>query len=304
MFSALPIRPAAQLAQRLQRGLLLIGFVATSLAHAQSNIDPAHAFAWSGNIGWINWRPDAQNGADITEFVCSGLIYSANVGWINLGNGKPANGTHYQNNSASDFGVNVTPSGELEGFAYGANIGWIAFEPTGSPRIDLRTGTISGYAYSANAGWVTLGDTQTFLKINSLNLGDDSDADGLPDAWEMLHAGNLTTYSRTGDHDADGVSDYAEYLAGTDPNNANDFFRITRLDLSPDRLGAGLTWTAVPNREYQVQVRNSFSASDAWQDVGNPVTAGTSSPTLKNTVPRGTNSLQFFRVVTKPPLGQ
>lgn len=33
-------------------------------------------------------------------------IYGANVGWINMGSGDPANHIQYQNNSATDFGVN------------------------------------------------------------------------------------------------------------------------------------------------------------------------------------------------------
>ncbi len=39
----------------------------------------------------------------------------------------------------------------------------------------------------------------------------DSDADGLPDGWEMETAGNLTTLSGSGDADSDGMTDLAEY---------------------------------------------------------------------------------------------
>ena len=74
--------------------------------------------------GWT-CRGDTNNGAVIGEYVCSGYIYSANVGWINLGSGSPANGIRYQNNSAADFGVNQDGLGNLSGYAYGANIGWI-----------------------------------------------------------------------------------------------------------------------------------------------------------------------------------
>ena len=47
------------------------------------------------------------------------------MGWIHLGDGTPANGIRYQNNSASDYGVNHDGLGNLSGLAYGANIGWI-----------------------------------------------------------------------------------------------------------------------------------------------------------------------------------
>ena len=40
----------------------------------------------------------------------------------------------------------------------------------------------------------------------------DTDADLLPDAWEMTHFGNLTTANGTTDYDRDGYSDLQEYL--------------------------------------------------------------------------------------------
>ncbi|MCK5038675.1 MAG: lamin tail domain-containing protein [Thermoplasmata archaeon] len=45
---------------------------------------------------------------------------------------------------------------------------------------------------------------------------DDTDADGMPDEWEMEQFGELTP-DGTGDWDGDGVSDLDEYSAGTDP---------------------------------------------------------------------------------------
>ena len=59
-----------------------------------------------------------------------------------------------------------------------------------------------------------------------LNLGVDSDGDGIPDAWEQsqLYAGgispvddewNLGLIDRNGDFDRDGISNWDEYVAGT-----------------------------------------------------------------------------------------
>jgi hypothetical protein len=44
----------------------------------------------------------------------------------------------------------------------------------------------------------------------------DADGDGMADAWELEHFGTLAR-DGAGDYDHDGVSDLAEYLAGTDP---------------------------------------------------------------------------------------
>jgi hypothetical protein len=46
----------------------------------------------------------------------------------------------------------------------------------------------------------------------------DTDGDGIADAWELEHFGNLDR-DGSGDFDGDGVSDLDEYLQGTDPSN-------------------------------------------------------------------------------------
>jgi hypothetical protein len=70
-----------------------------------------------------------------------------------------------------------------------------------------------------------------------LNLGADTDHDGLPDAWEewQLHqagytpgtAGwNLALIDRDGDFDGDGTSNYLEYIAGTFAGDATERFEL------------------------------------------------------------------------------
>jgi hypothetical protein len=49
----------------------------------------------------------------------------------------------------------------------------------------------------------------------------DSDGDGIPDPWERLYAPNLTTLSRIGDFDKDGLADLAEFVLGTDPSKTD-----------------------------------------------------------------------------------
>lgn len=53
---------------------------------------------------------------------------------------------------------------------------------------------------------------------NSHPVGVDSDGDGLLDAWERDHFGNLDE-TAAGDPDGDGLSNFAEQVEGTDPNN-------------------------------------------------------------------------------------
>ena len=67
---------------------LAAGFVTT--ASADSTINATDKNAYGANIGWINFKHDqpvAPEGAVVGEYVCSGYVYSANCGWIDLGDG-------------------------------------------------------------------------------------------------------------------------------------------------------------------------------------------------------------------------
>src|SRR3954470_24709771 len=147
---------------------LAIILIRIAPAPADTTIDPTNHHAWGANIGFTDWRPNTTDGVNIGTNFCAGYIYAANVGWIKMGTGAPANGTSYSNGSATDFGVNcsagATGEKNLRGFAYGANIGWINFEATGNPRVILSSGQLRGFAYSANCGWINLDDANVFVQ--------------------------------------------------------------------------------------------------------------------------------------------
>jgi hypothetical protein len=61
----------------------------------------------------------------------------------------------YTNTSPDDYGVNHDGAGNLSGYAWGTNVGWINFSPThGGVTIDLVTGEFDGHAWAENVGWI------------------------------------------------------------------------------------------------------------------------------------------------------
>lgn len=293
--------------------LLTTGYwLLTPAVHASSTINTTNKFAYGANIGWMDWRGDAgTNGVVIGEFVCSGNIYAANVGWINLGSGNPTNGIQYTNNSTNDFGVNHLGTGELRGFAYGANIGWVVFTnrsaaglllSTEIPRFDLITGKFSGYAYSANVGWISLSNAFAFVQTDSVKGGADSDGDGIPDAWELQRAGELTKLTATGDADGDGISDLNEYLADTDPTDVADNLRITAITANSAGSTSTVTWTSRPTRLYQLQSRGDL-LSGAWSTNVPPGLVSPDAGTLTTRdAPGSATTQRFYRVQAIRPL--
>ena len=283
-------------------------------SHAATNIDGTNASAYGANIGWVNMRGDVTNGAVVSEFICSGFIYSANCGWINIGGGAPANGIRYLNNSAADFGVNTQDyssngticEAKLRGFAYGANIGWINFEATGDPRVNLSTGKFRGYAYGANIGWINLGELDANVNVvtTSIAPGTDTDGDGIPDAWERLKVGNLTTMNATSDTDGDGVPDKDEYAADTDPLDRSDKLQITAIVPPRQLVAAGpfvtdLTWTSKPTRKYTIEISPDLIV--AFTSALTNIAPGSGTTTLKSF--NDVSALKrFYRVRAKLPL--
>ncbi|MEI6676638.1 MAG: thrombospondin type 3 repeat-containing protein [Verrucomicrobiota bacterium] len=287
---------------------ILLGFVTTLLAvaasaTAQSTLSASNNFAYGANAGWLDFRPSATDGVVVGGAFLSGHIYAANFGWIDLGDGTPGNGYAYSNTSAGDCGVNHDGTGTLSGYGYAANIGWIHFGWAGAndpnrAHFDLSSGQFLGYAYSANTGWINLGTGNLTTTTVAYT---DADHDGIADAWEIQHFGNLTTAGIGSDQDGDGQSDAAEYAADTDPNNPADFLRIISQNYNALRTEVTLQFsTTRPTRSYTLQTCTSLAAGD-WTPTGASFLADAGAATTK-LITFASGSRRFFRIVAQPPL--
>lgn len=285
----------------MKKNLFIIsGVLAICSAQAATTIDPAHNDAYAGNVGWVNFSGDGAHGAVIGQAFCSGYIYSANCGWISLGDGSPDDGQAYGNDSATDWGVNHDGLGNLTGYAYGANIGWINFEQTfGQPRVSLTSGYLSGYIWSANVGWIRLRPSKAdYVRTLTIASGPDTDADGIPDAWEFENYGKLNVLNGTDDYDGDGVSDLDEYLADTDPTSDADYLAIT--DFQTSGTTNWVTWPVKTTRLYTLEYTTALSNGTSWVEGTSFIPA--SGPDTTEEVPGVTDSSRFYRVKAAPPL--
>lgn len=273
-------------------------------AAADTTVDPAAPYAYAANAGWVNAYGDGTNGAVIGRSFCSGYLYGANLGWISLGDGTPVNGYAYGNAAGADSGVNHDGAGKLRGLAWSANAGWLVFEDTGDPRVDLGTGDLGGYAWGANLGWISLDGVRTTV----LSAGADSDGDGIPDPWEYQKTGGLTALAGgTHDADSDGVSDLAEYGADTDPQD--DTSRLAFTGLSRSGSTNSLTWTVRQTRYYDLWQTPGLGADPIWSQsalgVMAPGAGDTMTRDLDTASPIGpTPPAQFYRVKAVIPLGE
>jgi hypothetical protein len=282
----------------MRRFALLLGALAFGHSVAARSISATNRYAWGANVGWLDFRVDATNGASLGLLYCTGHLWSANCGWISLGQ-CPTNGHRYSNTSANDWGVNHDGRGRLRGLAYGANIGWVAFESNGNPRVDLLTGALDGHAYAANVGWISLSNGHAFVQTDYLATGPDADLDGIPDPWERATTGSLTNLGGgISDRDADGVPDTSEYLADTDPLDAASTLRVVALA----RTGATdrVAWNVQPTRLYRLDA--GVTLDSGWMDSGLGLLPPGAGSSLTGAVSAADVTGRFYRAAAVVPL--
>jgi hypothetical protein len=92
----------------------------------------------------------------------------------------------------------------------------------------------------------------------------DSEGDGMPDTWELMHFGSLGVADANSDWDGDGMSDVMEFVAGTNPKDPSSCLRMYAPLVGFQGGGFVVQWTSASNVLYDLfrttnLVNQSFS---------------------------------------------
>lgn len=114
----------------------------------------------------------------------------------------------------------------------------------------VRIGSTTYLPIEVSGEFKNLGEPGKETRLD-LTLGEDSDGDGLPDAWERAISRNLEDVDPNADSDGDGMSNLEEYLAGSYAFDPEDGFRVEITGQSA--TGPTLKFLAIRGRSYQIQ---------------------------------------------------
>jgi hypothetical protein len=150
-----------------------------------------------------------------------------------------------------------------------------ALNPRAPFKIRVKIGARTYLPIEMSRNFSQLGEPGKRTLLN-LTLGEDSNGDGLPDAWQRRINADLSKVTPDGDADKDGMSNLDEYLAGTYAYDPESGFLLTILRSENDV--PVLEFTAINGRTYTLQ--GSPDLQD-WKPVQfRLVTGSGESPTL------------------------
>jgi len=165
------------------------------------------------------------------------------------------------------------------------------------------------------SGNLTAGKGSERIRLD-LNLGEDTDHDGLPDVWEqwqLFQAGKspdnnghwpIELIDKNGDLDGDGQSNYLEYIAGTFAGDATEFFKLDIKEKLTEKVRfefyaiTGKTYTIERSTDNQTWTRIPFTAGAA-ETAANTYTATSVGVLSAFATPAAGAAKEFFRLTVR-----
>ncbi|MBA4387400.1 MAG: hypothetical protein C0404_05425 [Verrucomicrobia bacterium] len=241
------------------------------------------------------------NGVSVFEhadgYLPSPLVYDAVLtNWTHVAvlyaNGRP---TLYLNGVAVRTGVasskTVHPGCSMGGSSYGWYQGVL-------DDVRIYNGVLSDEAL----GVLAVGGAPDLDADGIPDASDtDDDNDGLPDTWEIANGLNSRSAGdANGDADGDGMSNLAEYIAGTNPRNSEERFEVSGCGSQDAEYRLG--FLTVTGRLYGVLCRSNLFEG-VWHELTNnvPGTGGqveVRDPAVGGTGPQG-GAQKYYRIKVK-----
>lgn len=155
------------------------------------------------------------------------------------------------------------------------------------PGPDARFNNVTGLCQDTNGNLYVADSGNNCIR----KISPDTAGIGIADDWQLAHFGKIGI-DPNADPDHDGMSNYAEFWAGTDPLDANSVLRIE----SPIQLSGGqpeIRWQTVVGKTYVVQYSTDLVS---WNLLGTPVQGDGLLATMIDTSGNAQLTSRYYRI--------
>ncbi|MGP8198824.1 MAG: hypothetical protein ACLQU4_04905 [Limisphaerales bacterium] len=242
------------------------------------NTNPVRVMMLRVEVDPLDGSPPLTNQIAFSSVTNLGaLFYSASQGsndygavWLNSGApGVSSNGV------LGTLSVTL-PSNVTSNSAYRVHFDHFSASPNG----------IALFHSTAQDGLITVGDRSG-----------SSWGDGIPDSWRLLWFGTVSNAlsAANADPDGDGASNWAEYVAGTNPLDSTSVFQL-QPGGSSSSSSFTLQWPSVVNKSYTVQSSSSLT-SGSWTTLATNIVGN--GQTMQWTDSNGIGQARFYRALVQ-----
>ena len=259
--------------------ILLLAIRCNSPTAARADGIPEPSLVWYGVVS-----DTSAGGSFVTNGPLSWTLQPAGGGAAVVANGGLTN-----LNGQFSYVLLVPCETPLPGVAVSSNTLELASPPT---LYNLSQVTVDGVP----ASFVTPSLTNLTLTSSSrgvverIDLNVNLNIGLLPSWWQLQYFGHLGV-DPFADPDHDGMNNYQEYLAGTDPTNPNSVFKIISVSGNPG--GALIQWSSVSGKFYTVQ--RTPDLNSAFSDLQTHIAATAPTNSWQDPAPAGSGSY-FYRI--------
>jgi hypothetical protein len=222
------------------------------------------------------------------NFVTNGLL-SWTFQPVSAGASVVANGSLTNVNGQYSYVLLVPCETTLPGIPISSNTLELASPPT---LYNLSQVTVDGVP----ASFVTPGLTNLTLTsisrgvVERIDLNVNLNIGLLPDWWQLQYFGHLGV-DPNADPDHDGMTNYEEYRAGTNPLEANSVFKI--ISVSANTTGPLIEWSSVQGKFYTVQ--KAVDLLGGFTNLQTHIAATAPSNSIQDATPVGSGPY-FYRI--------
>jgi len=276
--------------------IILTAIMGVALQDAGANqtlpLEAARRYIWSYATGWGEGILTEQRlQVVLTESggYLSGRLWSENIGWISMGSTDQPG--PYANQSAYDWGVNLSPDWELSGYAWAPSIGWVTFDHPLGARIHPQSGYFEGYARSDAIGPIRLGAAPDQGLTYGLGVNVPLADFSVPVWWYL--ANGFTNALGEIDSGAAGL-DWRAFYEGTDPSSAVSRLAFTDIRARSSQF-VDVTFPSQKRRMYRIDEASRLGSDEpAWDPIA--FISGTGEEIMVSFPPAESAMQRYFRV--------